>query len=74
MANGSIPANIACEQKLHAESKVLGPGEEKFYRIWQAQGSPYSYKIMNFMNYKGIPYKKVRATNAELEWVVENAG
>ena len=72
--HNNIPANIALEQKHHADSKLLKPGEENHYRIWQAQGSPYSYKVMSFMNYKGIPYKKVRATLLELEWTKQNAG
>jgi len=70
----NIPANIAQEQKLHAGSKELKPGEEDLYRIWQAQASPYSYKVMTFMNYKGIGYKKVRATLQELEWATRMAG
>jgi len=70
----SIPANISQEQKLHAESKVLKPSEEDHYRIWQAQASPYSYKVMTFMNYKGIAYKKVRASMQELDWVKTVAG
>jgi len=61
-----VPANISQEQKLHVESKVLKPGEEDCYRIWQAQASPYSNKVMTFMNYKGIAYKKVRASMQEL--------
>lgn len=69
-----IPANIAQEQKLHAESKELKLGEEHLYRIWQAQASPYSYKVMTFMNYKGIAYKKVRATLDELTWADKVAG
>jgi glutathione S-transferase len=69
-----IPANIAQEQKLHAESKALKPGEEDLYRIWQAQASPYSYKVMTYMNYKGIAYKKVRATVQELAWADKVVG
>ncbi len=67
-------ANILHEQKLHAESKELKPGEEDHYRIWQAQASPYSYKVMTFMNYKGIPYKKVLGTMIELDWAKTVAG
>lgn len=70
----TIPANIAHEQNLHANSKVLKSGEEDHYRIWQAQASPYSYKVMTFMNYKGIPYKKVLATMMEIEWSKKMAG
>ncbi len=70
----AIPANIAQEQKLHAESKKLKPGEEDLYRIWQGQASPFSYKVMTFMNYKGIAYKKVRATLQELPWADKVAG
>jgi len=69
-----IAANIAQEQKLHDESKRLKPGQEDLYRIWQAQESPYSYKVMTFMNYKGINYKKVRGNMQELEWIKKVAG
>jgi hypothetical protein len=34
--NNAMPENIALEQKLHAQSKVLKPGEEDHYRIVQA--------------------------------------
>lgn len=70
----AVPANIAQEQKLHAESKKLKQGEEDLYRIWQGQASPFSYKVMTFMNYKGIAYKKVRATLQELPWADKVAG
>ncbi|GMG86711.1 glutathione S-transferase family protein [Biformimicrobium ophioploci] len=72
--NKGIPANIAHQQNLHEESKKLHRGQEDHYRIWQAQASPYSYKVMTFMNYKGIPYKKVGANHMELEWVKKVAG
>lgn len=55
------PANILREQKTLADSRELKPGQESFYRIWQAYGSPFSYKVMTYMNYKGIPYKRMEA-------------
>tara|TARA_B110000093_G_scaffold162128_1_gene183946 strand:- start:201 stop:1253 length:1053 start_codon:yes stop_codon:yes gene_type:complete len=56
-----IPANILREQKTLADARELKPGEESFYRIWQSYPSPYSYKVMTYMNYKGIPYKRMEA-------------
>ena len=56
-----IPANLLREQQAHKQSQQLGPGEENHYRIWQNLASPYSYKVMTYMNYKGIPYKRMEA-------------
>ena len=56
-----IPANILREQKTLKDSRELKAGQEDFYRIWQSYASPYSYKVMSFMNYKGIPYKRMEA-------------
>jgi glutathione S-transferase len=72
--NDSIPANIAREAKRHAESKELKAGERQFYRIWQSGASPYSQKVMAFMNYKGIPYKKVLSNMEEIEWLKKSVG
>ena len=57
----TIPANILQEQKTLKEARVLNKGQENFYRIWQSYASPYSYKVMTYMNYKGIPYKRMEA-------------
>jgi glutathione S-transferase len=62
------------EQKLQQQSKTLAKGQEDHFRIWQSQCSPYSYKVMTYMNYKGIPYKRVNANMAELEWAKQVAG
>jgi glutathione S-transferase len=56
-----IPANILQEQKALKEARVLNKGQENFYRIWQSYCSPYSYKVMTYMNYKGIPYKRMES-------------
>ena len=56
-----IPANILQKQKALKEARVLNKGQENFYRIWQSYCSPYSYKVMTYMNYKGIPYKRMEA-------------
>lgn len=58
-SNKATPANILLEQKALKEAQELKPGQENFYRIWQAQASPYSHKVMTYMNYKGIPYKRI---------------
>lgn len=65
---------IKVEQKLHQQSKELAKGQEDFYRIWQGQTSPYSYKVMTYMNFKGIPYKRVNANMMDLEWIKKIAG
>ncbi len=57
-----IPANILREQKTLFDSRQLKPGQESFYRIWQDYASPYSHKVMSYMNYKGIPYKRMQTT------------
>jgi len=56
-----IPANILQEQKTLKDSRELKAGQENFYRIWQSYASPYSHKVMTYMNYKGIPYKRMEA-------------
>ena len=57
--NDISPASLLKEQQAHIKSQQLEPGEENHYRIWQNLASPYSYKVMTYMNYKGIPYKRV---------------
>lgn len=59
--NDATPASLLREQQEHKQSQQLGLGEENYYRIWQNMGSPYSYKVMTYMNYKGIPYKRMEA-------------
>ncbi len=66
--------NLLLEQTLLERSKTLFAGEEDHYRIWQAQGSPYSYKVMAYMNYRGIKYKKIKSTLTDLQWVDKVAG
>ncbi len=60
MAN-PISANILQEQKNLKDSRELKAGQENFYRIWQSYCSPYSHKVMTYMNYKSIPYKRMEA-------------
>jgi len=55
----AMPANILREQKAMKEGLELKPDEQDYYRIWQAQASPYSHKVMTYMNYKAIPYKRI---------------
>lgn len=59
--DSSIPANILREQQDLIDRRKLTPGEDSFYRVWQAQASPYSHKVMTYMHYKGIPYKRMEA-------------
>ena len=59
--NDISPASLLKEQQAHIKSQQLEPGEENHYRIWQNLASPYSYKVMTYMNYKGIPYKRIEA-------------
>ena len=59
--NDISPASLLKEQQAHIKSQQLEPGEENHYRIWQNLASPYSYKVMTYMNYKGIPYKRIAA-------------
>jgi len=59
--SNSIAGNILREQQTMADARELKAGQEGFYRIWQDYTSPYSYKVMTYMNYKGIPYKRMNA-------------
>ena len=65
---------INIEKALQQQSKTLFPGQEDHYRIWQCQSSPYSHKVMAYMNYKGIPYKRVNANQLDLMWAMQVAG
>lgn len=65
---------VTIEQQLHQQSKTLLEGQEHYYRVFQAKASPYSHKLMTYMNHKGIPYKKIWASMLELEWVKKVAG
>ncbi len=70
----ATPKNILHEQKLLKESRKLKQGQERYYRIWQSYASPYSYKVMTYMNYKEIPYKRMEtdmhALNSEIPQLV----
>ncbi len=57
----SIGANQQREQNTHNNSQQLKRGEESHFRIWQNEASPFSYKLMSYMNYKGIPFKAIHA-------------
>ena len=67
-------ATVWLENKFHQQSKILLKGQESYYRILQAQGSPYSHKVMTYMHYKGIHYKKIHSNQSDLKWAVEAAG
>lgn len=62
------------EKDLHEKSKVLLSEQEDHYRIFQTQMSPYSHKVMTYMNYKGIPYKRVHANQMDISWAITNVG
>lgn len=62
------------EKDLHEKSKVLLFGQEDHYRIFQTQMSPYSHKVMTYMNYKGIPYKRIHANQMDISWAINNVG
>ncbi len=73
-ASNKVSAVTLFEQKHNQQSKQLAKGQEDYFRIWQGQCSPYSYKVITYMNYKGIPYKRVNANMADLEWIKQVAG
>jgi glutathione S-transferase len=66
-----IAANILQEQKSLKDSRELFAGQEHFYRIWQSVCSPYSHKVMTYMNYKGIPYKRMEADMESMNGVIK---
>ncbi len=57
-----IAGNILQEQKTLAGSRQLTSEQSHHYRIWQDSTSPYSHKVMTYMHYKGIPYKRMQVT------------
>jgi len=71
----SISANLLREQQAHAASQELKPSQETYYRIWQDRTSPFSQKVITYMNYKGIPFKSIQANmNATLEEIPKMVG
>ena len=65
---GAQNNTILIEKELHEKSRVLLSGQEDHYRILQTQSSPYSHKVMTYMNYKGIPYKRIHANQMDISW------
>ena len=65
---------ILIEKELHEKSRVLLSGQEDHYRILQTQSSPYSHKVMTYMNYKGIPYKRIHANQMDISWGIKTVG
>ncbi len=57
-----VPENILREQRMLADKRQLQSGEDGVFRIWQDYASPYSHKVMTYMNYKDIPYKRMQIT------------
>ncbi len=73
--NTSILANLLREQQEHEDSQWLQPGQEKHFRIWQDRMSPFSHKVMSYLNFKGIPYKCMRSNlDATLELIPKRVG
>ena len=52
--------NLKREAQVLKDQMVLANDQQGFYRIWAAIDSPYSWKMRTYMNYKGIPYKRMR--------------
>jgi len=52
--------NLKREAQALKDQMVLADDQKGFYRIWAAIDSPYSWKMRTYMNYKGIPYKRMR--------------
>ncbi|MFT5887701.1 MAG: glutathione S-transferase [Zhongshania sp.] len=58
----NYPQNVALERQRLDESHSLNEGEEHHYRLWQDYTSPYSQKVMAYLHYKGIAYKRIQTT------------
>jgi glutathione S-transferase len=52
--------NIKREAQAIKDQRVLKENEKSFYRLWASTDSPYSWKLRTYMNYKNIPYKRMR--------------
>ncbi len=64
---------VLIEKELHEKSNVLLSEQEEHYRIFQTQMSPYSHKVMTYMNYKGIPYKRIQANQMDISWAINDS-
>ncbi len=59
--DNSENAKIIREQKNLLKSQTLQANEDKHYRVLQCFSSPYSQKLLAYLHYKEIPYKRVEA-------------
>ena len=56
----SLRNNLLREEKAIKLDQTLLDHEPHLYRLWCDPNSPYSCKLRTYMNYKEIPYKRVR--------------
>ncbi|MEH6345597.1 MAG: glutathione S-transferase family protein [Bermanella sp.] len=71
----SIAKNLLREQQAVANDLKLTPDNQERYRLWCDPNSPYSCKLRTYLNYKGIPYQRMRVNlEAYNSTIVEKVG
>ena len=68
-------SNLLREQEVVTNDTLLADDQKNHYRFWGDITSPYSCKLRTYMNYKGIPYKRMRVNmNAYMNVIPEKVG
>jgi len=58
--NPTENANLKREKEQIESELTLSQSEQGMLRLWCDANSPYSCKLRTYLNYKGIPYKRMR--------------
>ncbi len=68
-------ANLKREMAQIETELTLSQGEQGMLRLWCDANSPYSCKLRTYLNYKGIPYKRMRINlNAYMKEIPDRVG
>ena len=70
-----IGKNLLREQETVLSDSKLTVDNKERYRLWCDPNSPYSCKLRTYLNYKGIPYQRMRVNlEAYNDTIVEKVG
>ena len=68
-------ANLKRERRHLENEKLLQKNEQGMLRLWCDANSPYSCKLRTYLNFKGIPYKRMRINlNAYMKEIPDRVG
>ncbi len=73
--NTTKNANLKREMAQIESELTLSQSEQGMLRLWCDANSPYSCKLRTYLNYKGIPYKRMRINlNAYMKEIPDRVG